>query len=72
MQTQNDGEPLQEVPTAIEQTTHHAFPALHEDHVSRIMAKAFTDGIRERGIRQELHLGGKRTLTKTVRQTWKS
>jgi hypothetical protein len=44
--------------------THHAFSALHEDPVSRIMGKAFIDG-----IRQELHLGGKRTLTKAVRQT---
>lgn len=49
--------------------THHAFPALYEGHVSRIMGKAFIDSIRERGIRQELHLGGKRTLTKVVRMT---
>jgi hypothetical protein len=41
--------------------THHAIPALHEGHVGRIMSKAFIDG-----IRQELHLGGKRILAKAV------
>jgi hypothetical protein len=32
-QTQDEGQPLQEFATTIEQLTHCAFPALQEDHI---------------------------------------
>jgi hypothetical protein len=41
------GEPLQVFATVIEHLTHHAFPALHEDHVCMGAGKAFVGGIRE-------------------------
>jgi hypothetical protein len=31
--TKDNGESLQESASTIEQLTHHAFPAVHEDHV---------------------------------------
>jgi hypothetical protein len=42
---------LQESATTIEQLTHHAFPALHEDHILKGPGKSFGDGIRDRGIK---------------------
>jgi hypothetical protein len=59
--TQGNSESLQEVATAIKQMTHHAFPALHEDHVRR-GGKSFIDGIREKSIKQQVLLGSKRTV----------
>jgi hypothetical protein len=65
--TQLIGEPLWEFATAIEQLTHHAFPALHEDHIYRGAGKAFSNGIRDQGIKRHLLLGGKKTLNEALR-----
>jgi hypothetical protein len=67
--TQDSGESLQEFSTAIEQLTHHAFPALHKDHVCRGTGKAFCNGIRDRAVKQHLCLGCKRTLNQALRHT---
>jgi hypothetical protein len=64
-------ESLQEsaIAIAIEQSTQRAFPTLHEDDVRRRLGKAFGDGTGDRGIIQQLLLGGKRTLNEALRQT---
>jgi hypothetical protein len=54
--------------TAVEQFTHRAFPALHENHVCRGPVNAFGNRKRDRGIKQQLFLGGKRTLSGAHRQ----
>jgi hypothetical protein len=48
-----------------------AFPTLHEDHVCRRPGKAFGNDIRDQGVKQQILLGGKRTLSETFRQTLK-
>jgi hypothetical protein len=68
-QTQDDGEPLQEFSTVIEQVTHRAFPALHKDRVGKGSGKTFSNGTRDLGAKQELSLGSNRTLSETHRQT---
>jgi hypothetical protein len=60
--SQGNSESLQEISTAGEQMTHHAFPALHEDHIHRGTGKAFIDSIREQSMKQQLLLGRKRTV----------
>jgi hypothetical protein len=50
--TQDNGEPMQEFGTAIEQLTSFAFPTLHEDHVCRRPGKAFGNDIRDQGIKE--------------------
>jgi hypothetical protein len=66
---QSVGKSLQEFFIALEQLTHHAFPALHKDHIRVGVRKAFSSDIGDQGIKQQLLLGGKRTLTKALRQT---
>jgi hypothetical protein len=56
--TQLVGEPLQEFAIGIKQLTHHAFPALHKDHIHGEAVKAFIDSIREKSIKWRLLLGG--------------
>jgi hypothetical protein len=63
--TQDNGESLQKFATTIEQLTHHAFPALHEDHVLRGACYAFGNGIRDQGIRHS-------TGTSERSKGWKS
>jgi hypothetical protein len=67
--TQGNGEHLQEFATTIEQFTLFVFPALHEDHFCRRASKAFGNDIRDQGIKQQVLLGGKRTINETFRQT---
>jgi hypothetical protein len=67
--TQDNGESLQEVATAIRHLTHHAFPACHETHVHEGSGKAFGNGTRDRGVKQQLRLGRKRTQKETLRRT---
>jgi hypothetical protein len=55
--------------TAIEQVIHRASLALHKEHVRRGTHKAFGNGIRDRGIKQQLFLGGQRTLNEALKQT---
>jgi hypothetical protein len=45
--TQIDGEPLHQFAITMK-LAHHAFPALHKDHVLRGAGKACTDDIREK------------------------
>jgi hypothetical protein len=68
-QTQITGGSLQEFSTAIEELTHCAFPALHEDHVHRGTGKAFIKSRRERSRKRQLLLGGERILNEVLRQT---
>lgn len=71
--TQHTGESLQEFATTVKQLTHHVFPA-QDDHVQVGACKAFINSIRDQGIKQQLFLGGKRTLNVALRQTlgWRS
>jgi hypothetical protein len=55
--------------TAIEYFTHHAFLALHENHIRNRPGKPLGNGIRDRGIKQQILLGGKKTLNEALRQT---
>jgi hypothetical protein len=64
--TQDKGEPLQEFATTVEELTHHAIPALHENYICRGPGKAFGNGIRGRGIKQQLLLGGNKALRQTL------
>jgi hypothetical protein len=65
--TQDDGESWQEF--SIKLLTPCAFPTLHEDHDCRGLGKAFGDGMRDRSIKQQLLLGGKRTLNEAPKET---
>jgi hypothetical protein len=56
--TQDDGESVQEISTAVEQL---------KDYVRTGTGKAFCNGVRERGVTQHLHLGCKRTLSEVLR-----
>jgi hypothetical protein len=60
---------LQGFATTIEQLTYRVFPALHENHFRRGLGKAFGDGIRDLGIKQQLLLRGKQTLNEARGQT---
>jgi hypothetical protein len=55
--------------TAIAQVVHHASLELQEDHVRRGARKAFGNERRDRGIKQQLLLVGKRTLKEVLKQT---
>jgi hypothetical protein len=59
---QDDGGSLRKFATTIEQLLHHAFPALHKDHIHTGPGRASINGIRDQGIKQQLLLGGKKTL----------
>jgi hypothetical protein len=48
--TQIIGGSLQEFATTVKELTHHAFPALHMDHVHRGPCRAFGNDIRDQGI----------------------
>jgi hypothetical protein len=58
------GESLQEFATTTKQLTHHASPALHEDHIRMGIGKAFINS-----IKQLLLLGSERTVNEAIRQT---
>jgi hypothetical protein len=49
---QDDGESLQEVPTATEHLTHRT-PVQHENHIRRKPGKTFVNDIGERRIKQQ-------------------
>jgi hypothetical protein len=78
--THDDGEPLQEAASAIEQLTRRTFPVRHENHVRGVSGNAFGNGTRDRGVKRPLRLGSKRTfneaLTKTrgleIKKNWQS
>jgi hypothetical protein len=55
--------------TGIEQVAHHAFPALHKDHVRRRARKSFGNGMRHRGIKQQLQPRAKRKPNEVLSQT---
>jgi hypothetical protein len=59
--TQILGESLQEFATAIEQMTSCAFLS-YNYHIHRGPGKAFINGITDQGIKQQLLLGGSKTL----------
>jgi hypothetical protein len=48
---------------------HCTYPAPPEDPVRREAGRAFADSIRDRGIKQQLLLGGKKILNEVLRQT---
>jgi hypothetical protein len=48
---------------------HHAFTAPHKDHVCGGLGKVFDDEVRDQGIKQQLFIGGKRTLNEALRQS---
>lgn len=68
---QDSGQSLQEFATAIEQLTHCAFPALHEDHFHRGPGRAFSDGMGVEALKKQLLLGSERMVSKAFRQTIK-
>jgi hypothetical protein len=57
--TQDNGEPLQEVATAIEQMTHHAIPALPKNRGHGGLGGASGNGMMDRGMERQLPLGSK-------------
>jgi hypothetical protein len=59
------GESLQECATAIEQVTPCAFFS-HDYHIHRGPGKAFVKGITEQGMKQQLLLGGSKTLNNAM------
>jgi hypothetical protein len=67
--TEGSGEHFQEFATSIEQFTLFAFHALHEDHFCRRPRKTFGNDTRDQGIKQQVHLGGNRTISEIFRQT---
>jgi hypothetical protein len=60
-------ESLQEFATAIKQCTHHAYPALPEDHIRREAGKAFADRVEDSTIKIQLLLGGEKTVNEALR-----
>jgi hypothetical protein len=64
--TQDDGNFLQELAITIEQVTHCNSPALHKNHIYRGPGKAFSNGIRDRSIKQQVLLEGKKALRQTL------
>jgi hypothetical protein len=50
----------------MKQVTHCNYPALHKNHIHRGPGKAFSNGIRDRSIKQQLFLGGKKALRQTL------
>jgi hypothetical protein len=58
--TQEAGESLQDVATAIEQLAHRAYPTLPEEHVWREAGTAFAYGVADPDIKIQLLLGGER------------
>jgi hypothetical protein len=61
----------EEFVSAIEEVTHCAFPTPHENHIHRESGKSSGSGTRDQCIKQQLCLGGKRTLIEALRQTFR-
>jgi hypothetical protein len=68
--TQDDGDSPKKFASTIEHVTLYAFPAPHENHVCRGSDKAFGSGTRDKCIKQQLCLGGKRTVNEALRPTF--
>jgi hypothetical protein len=50
-QTQDDGDSLQELATAIEQLAYRTFPALHEGYIHKGAGKVFVNNIRKQSLK---------------------
>jgi hypothetical protein len=65
--THNIGKSLQEFSTTIKQLTHCVSTATHKNHVHRGPGKALSNGIRNRGIKQQILPEGKKTFNEALR-----
>jgi hypothetical protein len=61
-------ESLEKFSTAIKQLTHHAYPTLSEDHIRREAGKAFAEGVEDPAIKNQLLLGGEKTVIEALRR----
>jgi hypothetical protein len=68
---QHTGESLQEYAATIDHLAHCAYVDSTEQEISREVACAFTYGVRQRDTRQQLLLGGKRSLREALNQALK-
>jgi hypothetical protein len=72
--TKNIGKSLEELSTTIKQLIHHVLTATHKNHIHRGPGKALSNGIRNRGIKQQLLLKARRHLMRLSGrpQDWRS
>jgi hypothetical protein len=68
---QTGGETLQEFAAAVEQLAHRALVGFPVGHIQTEAAHSFIDGIRDREVKQNLLMGGDRTLNEALNQTLK-
>jgi hypothetical protein len=64
--TQEAGESLQDLATAIEQLAHRTYPTLPEEHVWREAGRAY--GVADPDIKFQLLLGAEKTVNEVLRQ----
>jgi hypothetical protein len=64
--TQHVGEFLSAFATAIEKLTHRALVGPPEHYIHKAAVHGFIDGMRDRDMKQQLLMGGERTLSKAL------